>query len=108
MEMYLDDSSSERKIIWHILKVGIPLELLKPLAPGFLASRGSTEGWSSGEVAAGGGRGSSTMVPSNSKAIFTGKESGLIEDLPKSIFDFFSPSPLYHLNLALQILPFVD
>lgn len=41
-------------------------------APGFLASRGSTEGWSHGEVAAGGG--SSTMVPSNSKAIFTGKE----------------------------------
>ena len=40
-------------------------------------------------------------MPSNSKAIFTGKESGLIEDLPKSIFDFFSPSPLYHLNLAL-------
>lgn len=59
-------------------------------APGFLASRGSTEGWSRGEVAAGDGHGSST-VPSNSKAIFTGKESGLIEDLPKSIsiFDFF-------------------
>lgn len=32
MEMYLDDSSSERKIIWHILKVGISLKLLKPLS----------------------------------------------------------------------------
>lgn len=30
MEMYLDDSSSEKKIIWHILKVGISLKLLKP------------------------------------------------------------------------------
>jgi len=36
MEMYLDDSSSERKIIWHILKVGISLKLLKP-PPCFLA-----------------------------------------------------------------------
>jgi len=41
MEMYLDDSSSERKIIWHILKVGISLKLLKPPllppSPRFLA-----------------------------------------------------------------------
>lgn len=41
MEMYLGDSSSERKIIWHILKVGISLKLLKP--PPSASSQGSAK-----------------------------------------------------------------
>lgn len=82
MEMYLDDSSSERKIIWHILKVGIPLELLKPLSASSLPGARS-RGRKGDEVAAGGAADlKKTTVPSNFKAIFYRKKFALIEGLP--------------------------
>lgn len=88
MEMYLDDSSSERKIIWHILKVGIPLELLKPppasSLPGARPRGGRTARSRQGVARA-------PWCQVILKRFLLERRTGLIEDLPKSIpiFDFF-------------------
>lgn len=86
MEMYLDDSSSERKIIWHILKVGIPLELLKP-PPASSLPGARPRGGRTARSRQGVARAPWCQV----KRFLLERRTGLIEDLPKSIpmFDFF-------------------